>query len=84
MDIKSALEEGRVVIGTRTVMKALKSGKVKNVLYASNCPDEMVKDLDHYAKASVIKIEEFKGNSAKLGQTCGKPFTILLVGISDK
>ena len=42
MDIKSALEEGRVVIGTRTVMKALKTGKAKSVLYASNCPKETV------------------------------------------
>ena len=84
MDIKSALEEGRVVIGTRTVMKALKTGKVKSVLYASNCPKETVKDLEHYVKASGIKAEEFKGDSSKLGQTCGKPFTVLLVGITNK
>ena len=80
-DIKSALDDKRLVIGTRTAMKSIKQGNVKNVFYASNCPKETVKDLDHYKKTSKLVVEEFKGDSVKLGQTCGKPFSVLLVGI---
>lgn len=80
-DIKSALEEKKLVIGTRTVMKGIKKGDIGNIFYASNCPKETVKDLDHYRKTSKLSVEEFKGDSVKLGQTCGKPFSVLLVGI---
>jgi ribosomal protein L30E len=80
-DIKKAREDNKLVVGTRTVMKGIKNGNIQSVFYASNCPDETVKDLEHYKKASKVSAEEIKGDSVKLGQTCGKPFTVLMVGI---
>ena len=50
----------------------------------SNCPKEQVKDLKHYSEAAKLKIAKFEGDSAKLGQTCGKPFSILMVGIKKQ
>ena len=79
--IKKALEEKKLVIGTKTVMKRLKNGDVENIFYASNCPEETVTDLNHYVKTSKISMDMFKGDSVKLGQICGKPFTVLIIGI---
>lgn len=83
-DIKDALDNKKAVIGTRTVIKGIKEGKIENIFYASNCPKEAVKDLNHYAKTSKVSVEGFNGDSVKLGQICGKPFSVLLVGIKNK
>ena len=80
-DIKTALDDKKLVIGSRTVMKGIKKGEINNVFYASNCPKETIKDLNHYTKTSKLLTEDFKENSVKLGQICGKPFSVLLVGI---
>jgi large subunit ribosomal protein L30e len=80
-DIKEALEDGSLLIGSRSVMRGIKTGKIKKIFYASNCPKESVKDLNYYTKTSKISAEEFSGDSGKLAQICGKPFNILMVGI---
>lgn len=79
-EIKQALKEKKLVIGTRVVFKGLKKGRIKKVIYASNCPAESMKDLEQYSKSEAGP-EAFSGNSVKLGEVCGKPFKILMVGI---
>jgi large subunit ribosomal protein L30e len=80
-EIREAIKEKRIVIGTRSVMKGVKGGGVKNVFFASNCPESTKKDLEYYASGSFVTLMEFSGNSLQLGELCGKPFNILLVGI---
>ncbi len=80
-EIKEAIKSKKIFIGTRSVLRGIKQGKVKAVFYASNCPENKVKDLNRYASLSDIKIEKFKGSSAELGEYCGKPFSILMIGI---
>ena len=79
-EIKEALKESRLVIGTRVVLKGLKKGGIQKVICASNCPAASMKDLEQYSK-NVKGIETFGGNSAELGEICGKPFKALTVGI---
>jgi len=76
-DIKDAIKAGKLLIGTRSVMKNLKAKKLKTVVGASNCPETLVRDIKRYGTEPVI----IKGNSSKLGELCGKPFNILLAGI---
>ena len=80
-EISGALKEDKLLIGSRSVFRALKKGGLEAVIRASNLPEGRKKDLEHYMSVSGIGIREFRGNSAKLGETCGKPFNILLVGI---
>jgi len=83
-DIKKALEEKNLVIGKKTVIKGIKGENINKVFYASNCPKEFIKDLKHYSEAVKLKVEEFKEDSSKLGQTCGKPFPVLIVGVKKQ
>jgi ribosomal protein L30E len=80
-EIKEAIKTKKIFIGTRSVFRGIKQNKVKSVVYASNCPEDKVKDLNRYATISNIKLEKFDGNSAELGEFCGKPFSILMIGI---
>ena len=79
--IKKALEEGKAVIGRNRVLRLVKSGKGETVYYAENCPAEWVKELRFYSGISKAQVEEFGGGSDKLGQLCGKPFNVTLLGI---
>jgi ribosomal protein L30E len=77
-EIKEAHDAGKLLIGSRSVEKAMRSGKVKAVIYASNCPESVRKMTSSAGKAGS---SEFSGDSVRLGETCGKPFTVLVVGI---
>jgi len=80
-EIKEAMKEKRIIIGSRTVIKGVKRGHINNVIYASNCPQETRKDLEYYSKNEFVAVKEFSGNSVQLVELCGKPFNVLLVGI---
>jgi large subunit ribosomal protein L30e len=79
--IKEAKDNEKLVMGSREVFKGIKNEMIETVIYASNCPAETVKDLNHYGKVSKIKTEPFKNDSSKLGELCGKPFGVLVIGI---
>lgn len=80
-EIREAIKEKKILIGTRTVIKSVKSGAVTNVIYASNCPENTKKDLEYYSKNEFMSMRQFEGNSFQLGELCGKPFNVLLIGI---
>lgn len=79
--VKDAVKGKKLIMGSRTVLRGVKDKMLELVIYASNCPGNVRKDLDHYSKISGIRMEEFDGNSVQLGEVCGKPFTILMVGV---
>ncbi|UCD03264.1 MAG: ribosomal L7Ae/L30e/S12e/Gadd45 family protein, partial [Candidatus Aenigmatarchaeota archaeon] len=59
----------------------LKNGSVQKVFIPNNCPAAFVKELEYYNKISKVEIERFKGTASALGQICGKPFRIVMLGI---
>lgn len=86
-DIKSALAKNALLIGTRTVIKALKTGSVKSVIIATNTPDNVKKDLQHYASTADTPLHNFNGTGKQLGTFLGKPFpvsTLAIAGESEK
>ena len=83
-DVKDALKAGRLLMGTRSVVTGIKSGKVSEIVVASNCPEGTRKDISHYTSAHKVEVNEFKGDSVRLGEVCGKPFNILLLGIKKQ
>ncbi|MFH1978513.1 MAG: ribosomal L7Ae/L30e/S12e/Gadd45 family protein [Candidatus Aenigmatarchaeota archaeon] len=80
-DIKHAEEQKKLLIGTKSIVKSLKIGELERVIYASNCPESTLKDINYYLKLTKTEVELFDGNSSKLGETCGKPFNILMIAI---
>jgi large subunit ribosomal protein L30e len=79
--LKEAMKAGKLLIGRRSVLRALKSGSLSAVLLPSNCPADIARDIEYYKKVSSTEVVEFGGNSAQLGEACGKPFKIAIVGI---
>jgi large subunit ribosomal protein L30e len=80
-EIKFAIKEKKLVIGSRGVFKNLKQNIIKSVICASNCPEATCKDLEYYGKNFDIELKKFKGNSRQLGEMCAKPFNVSVLGI---
>jgi ribosomal protein L30E len=80
-DVKNAVKEKKLLIGSRGVLTAAKTGKISSLIYASNTPRSTVNEITHYVNISGIKIQEYPGNSMQLGELAGKPFSVLLLGI---
>ncbi len=80
-DIKGAMKKEKVVMGSRSVIKSVKNGKAASVIYASNLPKTVLRDLNRYLNISKMELKEFEGNSAELGELLGKPFPVLMLGI---
>jgi ribosomal protein L30E len=83
-EIKDAIAKKKAVIGKNEVMKALKKGTLKEIILSSNCPENTVKDINHYKQISNIKVKSYKGTAKELGVFCGKPFSIAVMGIKGK
>jgi large subunit ribosomal protein L30e len=82
-EIKKALSEKRIVIGSREVIKKLKMDKPKFVVIASNCPESIKNDIEHYAKLAEVEVKVFDGTAKQLGIFCGKPFSIAALAITS-
>lgn len=80
-ELTSFEKSKKLIIGSSTVIKRAKKGEIQKVVKASNCPENLKNDLLQYSKLSKFEIEDFPGDSKQLGEMCGKPFNILMVGI---
>lgn len=79
--LKGAVKEGKIVIGRKSVERGFKAGTLKAVFIPVNCPQDVAKEAAYYCKIGKVETHSFSGNSAQLGQTCGKPFKIAILGI---
>ena len=80
-DLRTVLKENKVILGSKRTIKYLKLGKVRMIVISNNCPGNVKKDLEHYAKLTGIKLENFDGTAKQLGIVCGKPFSIATLAI---
>ena len=80
-DLRGALKEKKVILGSSRTIKYLKMGKVSVIIVANNCPEETRKDIEYYTKTGEVKMENFEGTAKELGVFCGKPFSIAALAI---
>ena len=77
-NLKKAIKEKKLTIGTEKTIKALKKGEAKEVFISKNCPELIRKEIKNYAKIANIPIVEMKENNKEIGTICKKPFAINL------
>lgn len=80
-DLKLAMNNNNVIIGSREVIKKLKLEEVKAVFISTNCPESLKKDIKRYSNLSKAKLEELNKTGKEIGIFCGKPFSISTVAI---
>lgn len=77
-ELKKALEENKLVIGSERTLKEMRRSKAKEVFMAKNCPEDIKKQVGHYAKIAKIELTELDKTNEELGVLCKKPFSINL------
>jgi large subunit ribosomal protein L30e len=80
-EIKKGLKEGKLILGTKRTVKAIRAGGVSKIFLASNCPDVIVEDIEHYCAITEVPIEKLTVDCNELGSVCKKPFYVSVVGI---
>jgi large subunit ribosomal protein L30e len=82
-EIRQAVDTGKVILGSDKSVKSVKLGQAKLVILASNCPDAVRSDVEHYVKLANIPIHVYEGDSSALGLACGKPFLVSVVAVLE-
>lgn len=75
-ELKTAIKENKLVMGTEKTIKDLKRGKVTEVFVSKNCPEDLKRQIRHYCKLSKIMLSELEETNEELGTLCKKPFSI--------
>jgi large subunit ribosomal protein L30e len=81
--IANVVKTGKVSFGIDSALKGAKTGKVKLIVLAANCPEDMREDIEYYAKLSEVPLMMFRGSSHDLASVCGKPFSVSALSIRE-
>ncbi|WP_456418587.1 50S ribosomal protein L30e [Methanocaldococcus infernus] len=82
--IRTAVDTGKVILGSKRTIKFIKHGEGKLVILASKIPKEIEEDVKYYAKLSNIPVYQHNVTSLELGAICGKPFPVAALVILDE
>ncbi len=77
------MKSGKVVLGTKTVLKSIRSSKAKLIFISNNCPPIRKSQIEYYAMLAKIKIYLYPGNNVALGTACGKYHNVSVMAIID-
>ena len=77
-NLKKAIKEKKLIIGTEETIKSLKKGEVKEVFVAKNCPGILRRKVKSYSEIIGATFSELEETNEEIGSICKKPFSINL------
>jgi len=80
-EIRKLIKTKSLVIGTERTIKNLKLGRVEKVILSSNCPENVVDDVNHYSGTSKTETVKVSYPNEELGVICKKPYSISVLSI---
>jgi len=80
-EITKNLTTGKLVLGTKQTVKALRKALLDKIFLAENCPDLIVEDIKHYSELVQVPVEQLTVACDELGAVCKKPFMVSVVGV---
>ena len=77
------MRSGKVLLGYKTTLKSLRTGKSKLILISSNCPPLRKSEIEYYAMLAKTPVHHYSGNNITLGTACGKMFRSSVLSVTD-
>ncbi|XP_021956060.1 60S ribosomal protein L30 [Folsomia candida] len=77
------MKSGKVLLGYKQSIKALRNGKAKLVIIANNTPPLRKSEIEYYAMLAKTGVHHYSGNNIELGTACGKYFRVCTLAITD-
>lgn len=82
-ELQKVVSSGKILLGSKETIKALRRKGAKIVIHASNCPEEIKKVFKDKRENGEITIYEYPANSFELGLACGKPYAVASLCITE-
>ena len=82
-ELKKLLKSDKIILGTDRTLKLLKLGTADRVFLSSNCPEEVKKDIEYYAKLSNVPLIYLKQPNDELGILCKKPYPVSVLSVTQ-
>ena len=82
-ELKNFLKTDKIVLGTEKTVKLLKSGAAEKVFLSSNCPEDVKKDIEYYAKLAGTALVYLKQPNDEVGTLCKKPYPVSVLSITQ-
>lgn len=77
------MKSGKYVLGYKSTLKTMRSGKAKLVIISGNTPPLRKSELEYYAMLAKTNVHHFGGNNIELGTACGKLFRVGCLTVID-
>jgi large subunit ribosomal protein L30e len=77
------MKSGKAILGYKSSLKGLRTGKSKMVLIASNCPPLRKSEVEYLAMLAKVQVHHYAGDNTDLGNACGKMFNCSVVSVVD-
>merc|ERR1712179_214465 len=77
------MRSGKVSLGYKSTLKAIRKAKAKLIFISNNCPAVWKTQLEYYAVLSGIKTILYDGNNVDLGSACGRFYRVSCLSIVD-
>lgn len=81
--ISTGIKTGKVLLGSKSTIKSVKTGETQMVVVASKSPRDIRQDIAYYCQLSDIPLVVYEGSSRDLAFVCGKPFLVSALSIKD-
>jgi large subunit ribosomal protein L30e len=81
--LKLVMKSGKVQLGYKESLKALRRQKAKMILIASNCPQLRKSEIEYIAMLAKCTVHHYAGDNTSLGTACGKFFNCSVLSILD-
>ena len=81
--LRSAVDTGKVIYGTRETIKDCLGGEPKLIIVSSTIRNTIKKQIEHYSKLLKVNVIEYPENGFELGSVCGKPFSVSALIVNE-
>jgi large subunit ribosomal protein L30e len=80
-DLITYTKNGKLLLGMKSTIKAIRKSAVSKVFLAKNCPEVIAEDIEHYCSLADIVVERLNIDCDELGTLCKKPFYVSVIGV---
>ncbi len=81
LELRKLISDKKLLVGTKSTIKALKLGKIEEVFLSQNCPAKTREDINHYSELSKAKVTQLEYPNDELGILCKKSYSISVLGL---
>jgi large subunit ribosomal protein L30e len=81
--LKLVMKSGKVILGYKESVKALRRTKAQMILIAANCPHLRKSEVEYLSMLAKVPVHHYSGDNTSLGTACGKFFNCSVLAVID-